>query len=108
MKISEQNIKNYTVVAIDGRLDTNHCDTFEKQMMEIVTRSNHLILDCKNLEYISSSGLRIFLVLQKKLMALSGQMKLCQLQPAIKEIFEISGFTMIFSIFSDLEKALES
>jgi len=57
------------------------------------------------LNYISSSGLRVFLVIQKKMVALKGQFKLCNLQPGIKEIFDISGFSSIFSVFPDAAAA---
>jgi anti-anti-sigma factor len=65
-----------------------------------------LILNCSGLNYISSSGLRVFLVIQKKLAGLQGSFGLCCLQPEIREIFDISGFSTIFSIFPDEEAAL--
>lgn len=109
MKISVESIDNQTVVAFEGRLDTIHSDAAEKKMAEIIAGGvNRIIFDCKGLEYISSSGLRVFLIVQKKMTAIGGQMKICNLQPVIKEIFEVSGFTMIFSIFPDLEAALKA
>lgn len=107
MKLEVKTIGDHTVVAVEGRLDTTQSDKFEKQMSEIVSSgSNQILVDCEKLEYISSSGLRVFLMAQKKMMAGSGALKICSLQPVIKEIFEVSGFTMIFSIFPDIETAL--
>lgn len=108
MKITVSNIDNHTIVAFDGRLDTTHSDEAEKKMLEIIeSGANKIIFDCKGLEYISSSGLRVFLIVQKKMTAIGGTMKISNLQPVIREIFEVSGFTMIFSIYPDLDAALK-
>ena len=69
-------------------------------MMEIIEGGcTKIILNCSGLNYISSSGLRVFLIVQKKMMAVKGQFRLSNLQPGIKEIFDISGFSSIFSVF---------
>jgi anti-anti-sigma factor len=60
------------------------------------------------MNYISSSGLRVFLVAQKKVLSLNGKLILCNMQPTIQEIFRISGFSNLFRIFDTLEEALES
>ncbi len=97
----------HTVVALRGRLDTTQADAVEKEVVEILDQKHsHIIFDCKEMDYISSSGLRIFLIAQKRMMATGGQLKLCSLQAGIQEIFDMSGFSMIFSIFPDLESAL--
>lgn len=109
MNIDVKNMNDYVVVSVEGRLDTTQSDNFEKNMLDLVTAGkNKIIIDCSKLEYISSSGLRVFLIMQKKMMTSSGQLRICCLQPAIREIFEISGFTMIFSIFTNIHDALKA
>ncbi|HKK82117.1 MAG TPA: STAS domain-containing protein, partial [Prolixibacteraceae bacterium] len=100
MELSTSNKGNYTVAEISGRIDTTNYNEFETQVMEIIEKGeNNIVLNCENLNYISSSGLRVFLITQKKLMGLKGKLHLCNMQPAIKEIFDISGFSSIFKIF---------
>ncbi len=109
MKIDINTIDDHIIVGLDGRLDTMQSESFEKKMMEALKSGNNkIIIDCRNLEYISSSGLRVFLIAQKKMSAQSGQFKICSLQPMIKEIFEVSGFMMVFSVFADLDSALKA
>ncbi len=104
IKVSELN--NYTVVSINGRVDTMTAGDFENKIMEVLDGGiSKMLLDCSGLDYISSSGLRVFLVAQKKMMAAGGALRLCCLKPEIQEIFDISGFSGIFSIFPDMEKA---
>ncbi len=107
MKYNTEKRDDHMVVHLDGRLDTTQSDAFEKAMVEILDEGHkRIIFACDKLNYISSSGLRIFLIMQKKMMGTGGRFTVCSLQPAIKEIFDMSGFTMIFNIQPDLETAL--
>lgn len=110
MNLQITNHDEFTVVSIHGRIDTINAGNFESQLMLVLDNEGvtHLVLDCAGLDYISSSGLRIFLVAQKKTMANQGKLLLSNMQPAIKEIFDISGFSTIFSIFPDTETAVKS
>lgn len=109
MIVNKEKLNEHLVLHIEGRLDTTQSDGFEKEITEILDQGHDkVILDCTGLNYISSSGLRIFLIIQKKMMASGGQFKVCNLQPAIKEIFDMSGFSMIFNIFPDLDTALKA
>ncbi len=110
MDLQITNRDGFTVVSIHGRIDTINAGNFEAQLMQILDKDEEklLVLDCSGLDYISSSGLRIFLVAQKKTMAAQGRLLLSNMQPAIKEIFDISGFSNIFSIFPDIETAVKS
>jgi len=97
------------VIEIEGRLDTTNYNQLEKKILEFIDANEiNILIDCAKMDYVSSSGLRIFLMALKKITALKGKFLLCGLQENIAEIFEISGFTSIFQIFANQEKALES
>jgi len=107
MNITKEKINDFCVLKIDGRIDTTNYNQFEIELTLLLnTGEKNFIFNCEGMNYISSSGLRVFLVAQKKTMALNGKLHLCHLQPAIKEIFDISGFTSIFKIFDTQEQAL--
>lgn len=94
------------LVKIDGRIDTTNYNEFESSIAHLYNEKGATIfLDCSGLDYISSSGLRIFLTLQKKVKVQGGVLKIFSMQPQIKEIFDISGFSSIFAIFPDYETA---
>ncbi|MEI6748948.1 MAG: STAS domain-containing protein [Bacteroidales bacterium] len=106
MNVTVKNLNEFTVVSIEGRIDTTNANEFEKMVMEVIDGGcSKIILNCAGLNYISSSGLRIFLIVLKKMTALKGQFRLSNIQPGIREIFDISGFSSIFSIFPDIEDA---
>ena len=95
----EINITNgtQTVVAISARLDTINSPEFEKAIEPVIAgEMKDTVLDCTGLDYISSSGLRLFLTMQKAAGAKQGQLTLKGIKPDIKEIFDITGFSAIF------------
>ena len=82
---------------LGGRLDTTTAPELEKAFEENMEVSKDLILDMKELEYISSAGLRVLLTAQKK-MNQSGKMKLTGVSDEVMEVFEITGFSDILTI----------
>jgi len=109
MEITHQNKDNYSIVKIGGRLDTTNYQELEKALNGLLEENQiNLILDCAELDYVSSSGLRVFLMFLKKVKALNGKFIICNMQDNIKEIFQISGFTSIFEIHDDLTAAEEA
>jgi len=95
------------VMEINGRLDTVTAPDFqEKLMSKIGDGKIKLLLHCAGLSYISSSGLRVFLMALKKIKAGGGQMVLCCLQDSIQEVFDISGFSTLFTIEQNCENGL--
>jgi anti-anti-sigma factor len=108
MNVQVSTVGDYTVVGVDGRIDTTNATAFEAKLTELIDGgAAKILVDCSGLNYISSSGLRVFLVIQKKLGAGTGRFKLCSLQPGIREIFDISGFSTILSVFPNQEAALK-
>ena len=85
------------VLEITGRLDTITAPALDKTINENLGEIKSLILDCKNLEYISSAGLRVLLSTQKKLQQ-KGTMKIKNVREEVMEVFEITGFVDILTV----------
>lgn len=109
MTLTEKRQQKNVIISIDGRLDTTNYQQLESRILHHL-QQNHttLMIDCSGMDYVSSAGLRIFLVALKKLTAAGGQLALCALRENIKEIFDISGFTGIFRIYATQQQALEA
>ena len=108
MKITNKTIGQGTLAAVDGRIDTTNYNEFENAMNKLFEENvKSIYLDCSQLSYISSSGLRVFLTVQKKMMGTGGKFVLFAMQPTIKEIFDISGFSTIFNICETEAEALQ-
>jgi anti-anti-sigma factor len=67
-----------------------------------------IIIDCKDLDYVSSSGLRIFLKALKQVSGAGGKFVICSLQSQIMQVFRISGFDRLFDIYPGKAEALSS
>ena len=81
---------------VAGRLDTMSSPEFEKKILEI-SDCDSLIIDCSNLEYISSAGLRIFLTTHKAF-SKKGGMVLKNVKKEVLEVLEVTGFTDFLKI----------
>jgi len=109
MDINKEKIGEFLILKIKGRIDTVNSTNLETEINHLFENGEkNLIFNCKAMNYISSSGLRVFLVAQKKAISISGKLYLSNMQPNIKEIFRISGFSRLFRIFDTQEEALEA
>lgn len=96
-----------TIVKIEGRLDTSNYAAFETEAVALLGNgSTVFVFDCGGLSYVSSAGLRALLALRKRSHSAGISMRLCLVQPAVRHVFEISGFTSIFNLHPTLEQAL--
>lgn len=108
MIISQSQKDNMVVLAIEGRLDTLTSSTLQESLEGLINSGQHQILiNCTELQFISSSGLRVLLNTARQLNSLQGKIALCALKDRIREVFDIAGFTTLFSIFSDEAAALK-
>lgn len=86
-----------TTLEINGRLDTTTAPQLEAAVDNCLADTQELVLDFHGLEYISSAGLRVLLNAQKS-MAQKGTLKILNVNEAIMEVFEITGFSDILTI----------
>lgn len=97
LNINETMENQSAVVSLEGRLDTVTAPELEKALQEILPELTELTLDFAALDYISSAGLRVLLSTQK-VMNKQGKMMLTNVNEAVMEIFEVTGFTDILTI----------
>ncbi len=97
MEIKKEQNGNELTVSIIGRLDTTTAPQLEAELRGGVTGVEKLILDMKDLEYLSSAGLRVILAAQK-VMNKQGEMVVRNVNDTIHEIFEVTGFIDILTI----------
>ena len=64
------------------------------------------MIDLAGTQYISSAGLRVLLLLAKKLRAARGDLVLCALGPTVRQVFELAGFLSIFRVEPSRTQAL--
>ena len=88
-----------TVICLSGQLDTLSSPDLEKEITNILEgNAQNVVLDGRKLTYISSAGLRLLLILQKKMSQKGGTFVLRNIQDSIMEIFKITGFSSFLTI----------
>lgn len=97
------------IIVIKGRLDVTTTQDLEKTFTDLFAQGkNKMLIDCTELDYISSAGLRTLLTAAKNSKKVNGKIVLTNLNANVKQIFEISGFTSIFDIFDSMANAIAS
>ncbi len=107
MEINKSIINNVPVIKVSGRIDAATSRDLETALNELIDQNRaQIVLDLGSVEYISSVGLRVMLAALKKVRPKKGDVKLVSLQPFVREVFEITGFTKLFSIYTNQGDAL--
>ncbi len=96
MEITKKIEDGKTIISATGRVDTTTAQEFESGLK--LDGSETLTLDLAGVPYMSSAGLRCLLTAQKTMMAGGGSMTIVGLQPAVKEVLDITGFSSILTI----------
>ena len=97
VKITEKD--NVMTAQLIGRLDTAVSQEVATSMQPVIEQANKtIVLDCKELSYISSSGLRIFLTIRKAAAGKGGKVIVRDINNEIRQVFMMTGFLNLFEI----------
>ncbi len=114
MEIRTEARAGVTVATLDGRLDFEAADAAQARLRELVAAAasggTGLVLDGGSLAYVSSAGLRVFLTIAKEAKAAGVPVAVGALQPAVKQVFDISGFsqTKIIDVHATVDDAAKA
>jgi anti-anti-sigma factor len=107
MEIQEERSGGVLVITPAGRLDTTTSGDLELRLLRLLAGpERRFVIDLGRTEYISSAGLRVLLMLVKRLPALGGELVLCGLRPAVRQVFELAGFDALFRLEATRGEAL--
>lgn len=95
------------IIGLIGRIDVTSAKELEKQCLAWIDGGQRqLIFDFAKVDYISSAGLRVFLLIAKRLGPVQGTLRLCAMSATLRDVFEISGFSKLFTILPTVAEAL--
>ena len=110
MQITNRRIGNAVVLAASGRIDhasaENFRDALQPYLAQCKAGGDVVVLDFSGVEYISSVGLRVIMLAAKQAKGQQGAIAVAALQPVVREIFEISKFTLVVPCFAGVRDAL--
>ncbi len=112
MQVTAVRHADVLVVAVTGRIDYMNAEDFKSALQPHVANcaagGDRVVLDLSQLEYVSSAGLRVLMIAAKDVRARKGTLVAVSLQPVVREIFEISRFTLVFDVFDSVQDALRA
>ena len=109
MDVTTERQEGVLTAQVGGRIDGSNVAQFEEAIRTAIDESDRAVLiDCENLGYISSAGLRAVLMTAKTLSSRNAKFALCAMSDPIREVFQISGFDKIVAIHSSKAEALAS
>ena len=109
MTITEETHDRTHVLLLSGRLDGSTCDALGARIEALAAAGRtQVLLDCGALTYVSSAGLRVLIVGAKRTKAAGGSLSCCQLQPMVRQVFDLSGFGAILPVHADRASALKA
>lgn len=107
MEFAHEQAGDVAIVKLAGRLDSGTARAAEDGFNGLLANGTpYLAVDMSKLEYISSAGLRVLLVVAKKVQQAKGKVALFGLLPNVREVFSVSGFDTIFAIEADRAAAV--
>ena len=107
LQLTTESENGVLIAEARGRLDGASAGDFERAVQEAAGDcEGALLIDCENLSYVSSAGLRAMLLIAKALARRNVPFALCSLRGPVAEVFEVSGFDRIISTHPSRAEAL--
>jgi len=111
MNIITQEMKRCELVAVSGRIDSSTAPELEKVLMDLVEQGKkNIVVNLRNTDYISSAGMKALLwaLMKVRRMIPAGDVVISEIQPKLKETFELIGFTHLFKFYGEDVEAVGS
>ncbi len=98
MRIETVKEENRIILKVEGRIDTNTSKEFQSELLLAFQKQNEVEADLKDVDYVSSAGLRAMLIAYKTAESKKGSFILRNVQDAVREVLNMSGFSKFIQI----------
>jgi anti-anti-sigma factor len=107
MDLNEERLDQVTALSVKGRIDSTTAPQFGQRIDAVVAApSGRLVVDLRDLDYISSAGFRVLLVAAKRADESGSRLVLCGLSSKVRQLFDVGGFLDLFSIAATRDEAI--
>lgn len=98
-KINHKKVDSFDVLELSGELDAHTASQLENSLKNLIDRNQHnIIVNCKDLDYIASAGLGVFMAYIEDVRTLGGDIKLSNMNPKVYNVFDLLGFPTLYDI----------
>lgn len=107
MQIADARVDGVVAVAPAGRIDTTTAPVLEQHVMALLAGvDRRIVVDFSGVDYISSAGLRVMLLLARRVQDVGGRLALCAMGEAVRQVFQLAGFLPLFTVCDSREAAV--
>jgi len=107
MDLQAKDCNDVKIFMFEGRLDISRCTEVEAELYRAIDCGNFkLILDLAKIDCLSSSGLRIFIAVLRKLKEKNGRLGLCSMPPHVFKVFKVVDLDKVFEIYDSTDQAI--
>jgi anti-sigma B factor antagonist len=107
-KIGQRQQDSVNVIELKGYLDAHTAPRLEEALQGLVDRRRfNIIVNCRDLSYISSAGLGVFMAFIEDVRKNKGDIKLTNMSPKVYNVFDLLGFPLLYEILSDEQEAVK-
>ncbi len=108
MEISVTTKGSIAVMNLEGTLDTNSSPHAQKSLDELFDSGTlKILMNFTKVDFVTSAGLRVLLGTAQKLQKAGGELRVCNLNEQVMEIFEMSGFDEILNVYATEDEAMQ-
>ncbi len=106
-KIAQRELQNVNVLELKGYLDAHTAPRLEEAFMTLLKGQRYrIVVNCRDLSYISSAGLGVFMAFIEDVRKHEGDIKLSNLSPKVYNVFDLLGFPLLYDILPDESEAV--
>jgi anti-anti-sigma factor len=99
LDLMDRNEGDVVVVEVEGKMNTTDSPEAGAYLDDLLAEgATKILLNLAGVDFVASTGLRVILATGKKLAASGGKMVICELNPTVKEVFRMSGFSQMFTV----------
>ncbi len=98
MNVRETKGEGMIQISVEGNVDVNTAPRLQQSLLEAFQKSRNVVLDMNGCPYMSSAGLRALLIAQKTAASKGGTFKICNVQDAVMNVFEMTKFDKVLDI----------
>jgi len=106
MNLNERTVGDVVVIEISGRIDSVQAPKLHERVGALVAPGKRILLDLTKVEYISSAGFRVLLLLARQAGQGQSRLALCGLSPKVRQLFDLGGFLDLFPIAPTQEEGI--
>lgn len=108
MEVQTRTSENVTIIEVSGDIDGSTAPTLQEKVVGVMQPGCKLLLDMSKVEFMSSAGLRVMLVLYRQISSNNGQCLLYGLSESLRDTMTATGFLKFFTLTDDLNAGLET